>query len=100
MCAAREYSAGMSIAIRSWVEQNVGLDVFCLCGKAGHLTAADAAARFDLDQTYDQVAQRFTCSSCGSSGPPKVSVRFSIGDYYDNVRANGGNVPQRLGGQP
>lgn len=79
----------MAIAIRDDLEQGIGLDITCWCGRHGRMSAEDALKRFDPDLTYVQVANRFTCSGCGARGHPRIQVRMSITDYYAACKAKG-----------
>ena len=83
----------MSLPVRTWVDQGIGLDIFCVCGRSGYVSAADAVMRLDLDLTFDQVAWRLVCSVCGAKGRPALDVRFAIGDYYRDCRLSGGRIP-------
>ena len=79
----------MTIAMRDSLERGLGLDITCWCGQQGRMSAEDALKKFDPDQTYTEAANRFTCSSCGARGHPRIQVRMSITDYYAACRAAG-----------
>lgn len=73
----------MSLPIRQKLADGIGLEIFCRCGRNGYLSAEQSLARLSPDMTYAEVAFRLRCSSCGASGGSALTVRFSIGDFYD-----------------
>lgn len=73
----------MSLPIGQNLQDGIGLDIFCQCGRNAHLSAEEALARLEPELTYAQVAFRLRCSACGASGGTALIVRFSIGDFYD-----------------
>jgi hypothetical protein len=65
------------------LDEGIGLDVFCQCGHNGYLSVEQARERLDPASDFTEAAFKLRCVACGAKGGPKVSVRFSIGDYYD-----------------
>jgi hypothetical protein len=73
----------MTLPISTWINDDIGLDLWCEpCGRSGYFSPDDARARLDLAADLDVAAFRLSCSRCGAKGPPAISLRFAIGDYY------------------
>lgn len=73
----------MTLPISTWIDAGIGLNLWCQpCGRAGYLSPAEARERLDLAADLDIAAFRLSCSRCGARGPPAISLRFAIGDYY------------------
>lgn len=79
------------LPISTWVDDGIGLDVFCNCGRTGYVPA-DAAQRLDTSMSLPLVAHHLVCKACGSKGAA-LQVRFSISDYYDQARGHGCLIP-------
>lgn len=78
----------MTLPISTWIDEGIGLDVFCQCGRSGYVSAEVAKARLDDTMSLALAAHHLTCSSCGAKGAALI-VRFSIGDYYEKARERG-----------
>lgn len=81
----------MTLPISTWTDEGIGLDVFCQCGRTGHVSA-DAAKRLDTSMSLQVVAHHLVCSACGAKGRA-LGVRFSIIDYYAKARDRGSLIP-------
>lgn len=79
------------LPISTWVEDGIGLDVFCNCGRTGYVSA-EAARKLDTSMSLPLVAHRLVCKACGAKGAA-LQVRFSISDYYDQARGHGCLIP-------
>ena len=79
------------LPISTWVNEGIGLDVFCQCGRTGYV-AAEAARNLDTSMSLPLVAHHLVCKRCGSKGSA-LQVRFSISDYYKKAREKGSLIP-------
>ncbi|MDX2334637.1 hypothetical protein [Brevundimonas vesicularis] len=79
------------LPISTWVDEGIGLDVFCQCGRTGYV-AAEAARKLDTSMSLALVAHHLVCTGCGAKGRA-LQVRFSIGNYYDQARDRGSLIP-------
>lgn len=80
----------MTLPISTWTDKGIGLDVFCQCGRSGAI-AAEVAAKLDTTMSLTEVAHHLVCKECGAKGG-RLTVRFSIGDYYDRARERGSMI--------
>jgi len=72
----------MTLAISTWTDQGIGLDVFCQCGRTGYVPPEVARTRLDISASLAVVAHHLVCTSCGAKGAKALQVRFSIRGYY------------------
>ena len=79
------------LPISTWVDEGIGLDVFCQCGRTGYVSA-EAALKLDTSMSLPVVAHHLVCTECGAKGRA-LQVRFSISDYYDQARDRGSLIP-------
>lgn len=79
--------------LSSWISQGLGFDIDCGCGHHVYVPAADANRLLGGQRTIEEAEARLRCSTCDASGKSgRITLRFSIRDYYDRMRAAGMKV--------
>lgn len=86
----RRGADAMTLPVSTWIDDGIGLDVFCQCGRTGYVAAATARTRLDATASLAVVAHHLVCTACGEKGAKALQVRFSMKDYYAWARAEVG----------